>query len=60
MLIYYYFLLRSKSSDFARGGVGGSASSRREINNDCDIENMTFENIFGDLLVLTNQAGEEP
>ena len=46
-------------NDFARRGVGGSASSRREVNNDCDIENMTFENLFGELVVLTNQPGEE-
>ena len=57
--VFFYF--RPKSKDFSKIGACGPGVSRKEPHNECDIDNMTFENIFEDLLNLTSQteSGEE-
>ena len=46
---------------FSKAGNGGPRNSRKETHNECDIDNMTFENIFEDLFHFTtdNGSGEE-
>ena len=58
-LFFQFRISRSKSKDFARGRSGGSVSSRVNKNNDCDIDGMTFENMFEDLLASTSKIGIE-
>ena len=58
-MLNYSCISRSKSKDFARGRSGGSVSSRVNKNNDCDIDGMTFENMFEDLLASTSKIGIE-
>lgn len=50
---------RPKSKDFSKAGNAGQGTSRKETQNECDIDNMTFENIFEDLLNLTTENGSE-
>ena len=58
---HWIFHLRPKSKDFPKAGNGGPGYSRKETHNECDIDNMTFENIFEDLFHFTsdNGSGEE-
>ena len=58
-LFFHNRISRSKSKDFARGRSGGSVSSRVNKNNDCDIDGMTFENMFEDLIASTSKIGIE-
>ena len=55
----YFFFCRPKAKDFSKVGTQGSASPRRDAQNECDIDNMTFENIFDDLLNLTSENESE-
>ena len=58
-LFFQFRISRSKSKDFASGRSGGSVSSRANKNNDCDIDGMTFENMFEELVVSTSKIGSE-
>ena len=53
------FHLRPKSKDFSKAGNGGPGNSRKETHNECDIDNMTFENIFEDFFHFTSDNGSE-
>ena len=55
----YLFFCRPKAKDFSKVGTQGSASSRRDAQYECDIDNMSFENIFDDLLNLTSENESE-
>ena len=55
----YLFFCRPKAKDFSKAGTQGSAASRRDAQNECDIDNMSFENIFDDLLNLTSENESE-
>ena len=50
---------RSNSKDFSSRGAGGLASSRTEASNECDVDNMTLEGMFNELLELTQQSETE-
>ena len=50
---------RSNSKDFSSRRAGGLASSGTEASNECDVDNMTLEGMFNELLELTQQHETE-
>ena len=52
-------IYRSNSKDFSSRRAGGLASSGTEASNECDVDNMTLEGMFNELLELTQQHETE-